>query len=153
MNVNFSYSFLFLLSAHFSWSLLLKQILLSLSIYYNNIRLVHPDIFHTNIYVISRNNDTFGKLVLVVFLINEGLKEYIFHNSIYVNLFKCKIQKNFCIAKLYVFCIFENVSHFEQRGIIKYSVFDIKYLLTKFKMPRWIHFHAFRNVNIVSSRT
>ena len=151
MNVNFSYSFLFLLSAHFSWSLLLKQILLSLSIYYNNIRF--PDIFHTNIYVISRNNDTFGKLVLVVFLINEGVKEYIFHNSIYVNLFKCKIQKNFCIAKLYVFCIFENVSHFEQRGIIKYSVFDIKYLLTKFKMPRWILFHAFRNVNIVSSRT
>ena len=63
--------------------------------------------------------------MLVVFLINEALKEYIFHNSIYVNLFKCKIQKNFCIVKLYVFCIFENVSHFEQRGIIKYSVFDI----------------------------
>ena len=91
--------------------------------------------------------------MLVVFLINEALKEYIFHNSIYVNLFKCKIQKNFCIAKLYVFCIFENVSHFEQRGIIKYSVFDIKYLLTKFKMPRWILFHAFRNVNIVLSST
>ena len=86
--------------------------------------------------MISRKNDMLDKLVLVVFLINEGLKEYIFHNSIYVNLFKCKIQKNFCIAKLYVFCIFENVSHFEQRGIIKYSVFDIKYLLTKFKMPR-----------------
>ena len=93
-------------------------------------------ISYTRIYVTSGKNDMFSMLMLVVFLINEGLKEYIFHNSIYVNLFKCKIQKNFCIAKLYVFCIFENVSHFEQRGIIKYSVFDIKYLLTKFKMPR-----------------